>query len=242
MSHSQRLRTRALRRQYALRSDADRRVVSPFVTESADGGEAAAAPRPSTSGQGLLTPLVLPAELRAPAAAPDAPPPGTTLGQHYARCYGCGVAQPAGLRMTFTVGEDVTVVSEFVVTEDHEGAAGLAHGGLLSAALDETQATLLWVLRMPAVTARLETDFLAPVPVGSIVRIEARCLGLADRKIYTMAEGRLVAADLPERGVLAMRSAALFVTVPVEHFKAFGRHDLVDASMNRDSGEVEVNP
>ena len=28
--------------------------------------------------------------------------PGTTLGQHYARCYGCGVSQPAGLHMTFT--------------------------------------------------------------------------------------------------------------------------------------------
>ena len=96
--------------------------------------------------------------------------------------------------MTFTIGDDVQVISEFVVTEDHEGAPGLAHGGLLTAALDETQATLLWVLRMPAVTARLETDFLAPVPVGSIVRIEARCLGLADRKIFTSAQGLLVPA------------------------------------------------
>jgi acyl-coenzyme A thioesterase PaaI-like protein len=144
--------------------------------------------------------------------------------------------------MTFTIGDNVTVVSEFVVTEDHEGAPGLAHGGLLTAALDETQATLLWVLRMPAVTVRLETDFLAPVPVGSVVRIEARCLGLADRKIYTAAEGRLVAAHGEQAGVLAMRSAALFVTVPVEHFTAFGRPDLVEAGMNRGSDGFEVNP
>jgi acyl-coenzyme A thioesterase PaaI-like protein len=146
--------------------------------------------------------------------------------------------------MTFAVGDDVRVVSEFVVTEDHEGAPGLAHGGLLTAALDETQAALLWLLRMPAVTARLETDFLAPVPVGSIVRIEASCIGLSDRKIYTTAEGRLIAAPGGVDGVLALRSAALFVTVPVEHFRAFGRADLVDASMNRDggAGRVEVNP
>jgi acyl-coenzyme A thioesterase PaaI-like protein len=193
----------------------------------------------------VLAPLVVPADVVPPQPAADAPAAGTSLGQHYARCYGCGAAQPGGLHMTFTVGHDVRVISEFVVTEDHEGAPGLAHGGLLSAALDETQATLLWVLRMPAVTARLETDFLAPVPVGSIVRIEASCLGLTDRKIYTSAEGRLVAAPGASDGILALRSAALFVTVPVEHFKAFGRADLVEASMNRDAGasdRVEVNP
>ena len=193
---------------------------------------------------GLLPALVLPDDLRAPTPAPDAPTPGTTLGQHYARCYGCGVAQPAGLHMTFTVGDDVQVISEFVVTEDHEGAPGLAHGGLLTAALDETQATLLWVLRMPAVTARLETDFLAPVPVGAIVRIEARCVGLADRKIFTSAQGLLVSRHGDSEGVLAIRSSALFVTVPVEHFTAFGRADLVEASMNRasETPRIEVNP
>jgi acyl-coenzyme A thioesterase PaaI-like protein len=209
--------------------------VSPFVTTNAG------APRPAS---GLLPPLALPEDLRPATPAPDAPAPGTTLGPHYARCYGCGVAQPAGLHMTFTVGDDVQVISEFVVTEDHEGAAGLAHGGLLTAALDETQGTLLWVLRMPAVTARLETDFLAPVPVGSIVRIEARCLGLAGRKIYTSAEGRLVAQHGDTDGVLAIRSSALFVTVPVEHFTAYGRADLVEASLNRgsDTSGVGVNP
>ena len=212
-----------------------RQVVSPFVSKSGS------AQQPTFS---LLPALVLPENLQPPTAAPNAPAPGTTLPQHYTRCYGCGVAQPAGLRMSFTVGDDVQVTSEFVVTEDHEGAPGLAHGGLLSAALDETQATLLWVLQIPAVTARLETDFLAPVPVGSIVRIEARCLGLADRKIFTTAEGLLVAQHGDSTGVLAVRSSALFVTVPVEHFTAFGRADLVAASMNRDGDapHVEVNP
>ena len=146
--------------------------------------------------------------------------------------------------MTFAVGDGVSVISEFVVTEDHEGAAGLAHGGILTAALDETQATLLWLLRLPAVTARLETDFVAPVPVGSIVRIEATCLGVVDRKIYTSAVGLLVAASGDTEGTLALRSAALFITVPVAHFTAFGRPDLVDASLNRASQapHVEVNP
>lgn len=192
---------------------------------------------------GLLTPLELPDDLRPATPAPEAPPPGTVLGQHYDRCYGCGDAVRGGLHMTFTIGDGVRVVSEFVVTDHHEGAAGLAHGGVLTAALDETQATLLWVLRIPAVTARLETDFLTPVPVGSVVRIEASCLGVSDRKIFTVAEGRLVGRD-GDPAVLALRSAALFVSVPVEHFTAFGRPDLVEASMNRpaEAAGVEVNP
>jgi acyl-coenzyme A thioesterase PaaI-like protein len=217
----------------------------------------------------LLPPLVLPADLRPATVAPDAPAPGSRLGQHYSRCYGCGEAAPSGLRMQFIVGEGVSVVSQFVVTDQHEGAAGLAHGGLLAAALDETQATLLWVLRMPAVTARLEADYLAPVPVGSTVRIEATCLGLSDRKIFTAAQGHLIKPNdgnsgnsgvgehrldtaEPARGLLAMQAAALFIAVPVEHFTAYGRPDLVAASMNRgaetgrqpdrDARRIEVNP
>jgi len=196
---------------------------------------------------GLLAPLALPPDLVPVEPAPDAPPAGSVLGEHYSRCYGCGDAQPGGLHMRFVVGDGVRVVSEFVVTDDHEGAPGLAHGGLLTAALDETQATLLWLVRVPAVTVRLETDFVTPVPVGSTVQIEATCLGIAGRKIYTAAVGRLRAPSGDD--VVAMRSAALFVAVPVEHFTAFGRADLVEASMNRsveggDRGvrRVEVNP
>ena len=230
------------------------RVVSPLVTQQPGQPTQPQMPQ-AADGPRLLAPLVLPADLTPASVAPDAPPPGSSLGQHYRRCYGCGDAQPGGLHMRFTVGTGVEVVSEFVVTEDHEGAPGLAHGGLLSAALDETQATLLWLLRMPAVTVRLETDFMTPVPVGSTVRIKASCLGVADRKIYTAAVGHLLdtgagvggdSEEYEEYDVPAIRSAALFVTVPVEHFTAFGRPDLVEASMNRPADaarhRVDVNP
>ena len=203
-------------------------VVSPLVSQ------------PSQPEPGLLAPLTLPPDLVAPTPAPDAPPAGAVLGQHYTRCYGCGADQPGGLQMRFVVGHGVRVTSEFVVTEDHEGAPGLAHGGLLSAALDETQATLLWLIRVPAVTVRLETDFVAPVPVGSTVRIDATCLGVSGRKIFTAATGTLTTPDGDHAP--AVRSSALFVEVPVEHFTAFGRHNLVHASMNRPVESVEVNP
>jgi acyl-coenzyme A thioesterase PaaI-like protein len=202
---------------------------------------------------GWLTPLLLPADLTPAVPATSAPPPGTALGQHYADCYGCGEREAGGLHLQFTVGEGVSVTARFVVTTAHQGSAGLAHGGLLTAALDETQATLMWLLRVPAVTARLETEFLAPVPVGSIVHLEASCLGRAGRKIYTAARAWLThehdgeVVDVPGLTArLALRSCALFVAVPVEHFTAHADPGVVAASFDRsvrDSSEgVQVNP
>ena len=76
--------------------------------------------------------------------------PGTVLDSHYAHCFGCGERHPTGLHMRVTAGEGVSLTGEFVVTADHQGAPGLAHGGLLTAAFDETLGMLMWLLRTPA--------------------------------------------------------------------------------------------
>ena len=111
-----------------------------------------------------------------------------------------------------TTGSHIT--AEFVVTENHQGAPGLAHGGLLSLAFDEALGKLMWLLRAPAVTARLETDFLKPVPIGTKLYITARITGQVNRKVYSEAEGRLGGPD----GEVAVRAASLFVIVPMKHF------------------------
>ena len=72
----------------------------------------------------------------------------------------------------------------------------------------------MWLLRAPAVTARLETDFLKPVPIGTTLHISAKITGQVNRKVYMSAEGRLNAVD----GDLAMRAAALYVIVSMNHF------------------------
>jgi acyl-coenzyme A thioesterase PaaI-like protein len=100
------------------------------------------------------------------------------------------------------------------VTENHQGAPGLAHGGLLSLAFDEALGKLMWLIRSPAVTGRLETEFLIPVPIGTTLHISAEITGQQGRKVYTAAVGRL---NSPE-GEIAVRAAALFIIVPMEHF------------------------
>lgn len=146
--------------------------------------------------------------------------------------------------MRVIAGRDLSVAGEFEVTEHHQGAPGLAHGGLLAAAFDEVLGALNWLLRVPAVTARLETDFQRPVPVGRILHIDAWIVGTVGRKVYTRAVGRLDGAN----GDVVLTSHALFVQVSMEHFSSHGRDsDVARAAAERaeEGGHVstwEINP
>ena len=160
-----------------------------------------------------------PPEAEPPVAHPGAVGVGERLGPHYRDCYACGDRRVGGLRLELRRAEGVALQAEFTVTEDHQGAPGLAHGGLLAAAFDDALGYVLWILGQPAVTGRLETDYLRPVPVGAVLHITARCTGVLGRKIWAEGEGRL---DSPD-GPLAVRAAAVFIKVGQEHFAPFGR-------------------
>jgi acyl-coenzyme A thioesterase PaaI-like protein len=188
-------------------------------------------------------PTTPPADAAEPVRHQDAPAPGADLGPHYAHCFGCGDHQPSGLHLRVFAAEGVAVTAQFEVTEAHQGAPGLAHGGLLACAFDEALGAVNWLLRVPAVTGRLETDYLKPVPVGSVVHITARCVGVAGRKVYLRAEGRIGGPD----GELAARAAALFIQVGLAHFTTHGRSEEVrtvldDPDQYRSLRAFEINP
>jgi len=173
---------------------------------------------------------------------PKAPESGSELPEHYAECFGCGEQQPAGLHLRSTVGDHMHVHSRFLVTEAHQGAPGLAHGGLLACAFDEALGTAVGnLLQQPAVTGRLETDFRKPVPVGSTLYIDAALDGTAGRKIYATASGRL---DSPD-GPVAVSAHALFVVVGFDHFASHGDTDAV-AKLSDGNGTAgrqwDINP
>ena len=149
-----------------------------------------------------------------PPRHPKAPEIGTKIPSHFGHCFGCGELHPTGLHLVAHAGLGANLTAEFTVTENHQGAPGLAHGGLLSLAFDEALGKLMWLIRSPAVTARLETDFLKPVPMGTTLYITAEITGQINRKVYTSAVGRLGGPD----GDIAVKAAALFVIVPMSHF------------------------
>lgn len=161
-----------------------------------------------------------------PEPHPDAPAPGTVVETHYSRCFGCGDEQEHGLHLRTSIADERTVAAQFTVTEAHQGAPGLAHGGLLACAFDEALGTTIGhLLRQPAVTGKLETEFVRPVPVGSTLFIKAALRGIAGRQVFASADGRLDAED----GPIAVRARAVFVIVPFKHFFTHGRKQDLDA-------------
>lgn len=185
-----------------------------------------------------------PVEAEPPPISPQAPAQGTVLNPHYVECFGCGNDLPGGLRMATEVGESHVIKARFTVTRDHQGAPGLAHGGLLACAFDEALGTAVGhLLRKPAVTGRLETDFRKPVPVGSTLHISAQLDGISGRKVYVSANGHLDAED----GALALRARALFVLVNFEHFSVNGDPDAIEklresAQTAQQRERWEINP
>lgn len=185
------------------------------------------------------SPTKPPRDAAMPQRHPQAVAVGEEIPSHYERCYGCGGRHPAGLHMRVVAG-DLSVHAVFEVTDMHQGAPGLAHGGLLSTAFDEALGALNWLLLVPAVTARLEVDFRRPVQVGSVLHIDARLVGQAGRKVYTQALGRL-----GEDGPVALTASALFLQVPLEHFLDNGRPEDVQAAAAERTAPgngLEVNP
>jgi acyl-coenzyme A thioesterase PaaI-like protein len=190
-----------------------------------------------------------PVDVEPAVAHPKAPAPGSKLGVHFAECFGCGDELEGGLHLQAMIGEGHVLHARFAVTAAHQGAPGLAHGGLLACAFDEAMGAAVGnLLRKPAVTGRLETDFRRPVPVGSILFIAAKLDGMAGRKIYVSANGRLDA----ETGPIALKARALFVVVDFEHFSTHGdpealtklseAHEKAKRKRAADGESWEINP
>jgi acyl-coenzyme A thioesterase PaaI-like protein len=174
-----------------------------------------------------------------PERHPLAVAPGVEIGSHYRNCYGCGRDHVSGLHMRVVADEGLAIRASLEVGPAHQGAPGLAHGGVLTAALDEALGALNWLIMHPAVTARLEIDFRRPVRVGTVLAIEARIVGVDGRKVYTAAVGRLG----PD-GPVAVAASGLFLQVELEHFRKHGRAQEVAEAIvpGGTRPAVELNP
>lgn len=182
--------------------------------------------------------MALPPDCALPQRPDDAPPPGTVLSSHYQSCMGCGSEHPTGLRMHVVAGAGLTVDGRFTVGEHHQGAPGLAHGGLVALAMDEVLGGLGWLLRTPMVTGRLQVEYLRPVPVGTTLALHAEVDGVDGRRIFSHATARV---DEPE-GVLLARAFAVFVAVDIEHFRRHGRREVVDAAVEASAYDPAATP
>ena len=129
--------------------------------------------------------------------------------QHRAqnRCFGCGPANPAGLRLEFLLAEDGSVVCFARVSENYEGPAGYLHGGIIASLLDETMSKSVRAKGFTAMTRHIEVDYLRPVPSRSAIRLEGRTVGSDGRKHHTEAK------ILNEAGETLAKGKGLFIEV-----------------------------
>lgn len=108
-------------------------------------------------------------------------------------CFGCGPGNPVGLRLH--VAEDGNRVwAEFEPGRWHEGWAGVVHGGVLAAALDEVMAYCIFYQGMKAVTARMELRYKNPAQNGDQLLVEARVT--RDSRRLVDIQGRVLRGDV----------------------------------------------
>ncbi|MDP8943854.1 MAG: hypothetical protein M3N16_07030, partial [Actinomycetota bacterium] len=91
---------------------------------------------------------------------------------HHDLCFGCGLANLFGLQMELEPA-DGGVAGRFFLKQDHQGPPGVAHGGVLAAALAEAMALASRQEDPAATLSKLEIDLGDAAPVGSFVLVEA---------------------------------------------------------------------
>ena len=133
------------------------------------------------------------------------------LPPHYPTCLGCGPDAAQGYHLQVRRDGD-EVVAEHVFEERHSGAPGIAHGGAVATVVDDVLGFLLYVVKAPGVTRRLEVDYLKPVLTGVPYVVRGRVDRRDGRKIWVSCE-----CTGPD-GVVIFRAVGLFVVVELSHF------------------------
>jgi acyl-coenzyme A thioesterase PaaI-like protein len=133
---------------------------------------------------------------------------------HDPACFGCG-DNPIGLRLPEPgVAGGERYEARFSFDTRHQGGPGVAHGGLVAAALDEACGLLATWYRFPAVTARMFVRYRRPVPINRELLVRAA--------VEEPGHGRRIRirGALELDGRILAEARAAFLHVPVEHFLA----------------------
>ena len=126
-------------------------------------------------------------------------------------CFGCGLANPAGLRLKFFTDAEQNIVCHVRLARRFVGPPGHAHGGIIATLLDEAMSKSNRARGILAVTGRLEVHYLRPVPLSVPLTLTARHVSTHGRA--NQCEARLADAA----GKVLATGKAIFITVPHDH-------------------------
>ena len=95
------------------------------------------------------------------------------LGTKNSHCFVCGPDNPLGLQVRFQPCGTQGSRAHYLARQEHGGWTGILHGGVTFALMDEAIGWALYFQHLPAVTARVETKFHKPIPIGAKVLVKA---------------------------------------------------------------------
>ena len=118
---------------------------------------------------------------------------------HVPYCFGCSPDNPHGLRIDFTI-KDNLVLGEFVSDTHHMGPPDAVHGGIIATLIDDSMSFFgRGVLKEDVRTMRVEIVYRNQAPIGEPLWVEARLQEEKSRKLvitarvytakHTIAEG-----------------------------------------------------
>ncbi|GAB4504698.1 MAG: PaaI family thioesterase [Anaerolineales bacterium] len=123
-------------------------------------------------------------------------------------CFLCGSENPHNPGIRWYVDEQGVVSSEFTLTLAQQGPPGHAHGGLSAAVLDEVMGAAVWQAGYTVAAAKIEVNYLKPVPLEQPISTKGYVTRRNGRKVY--ARGEIYLPD----GTVAVTGKGLYIIAP----------------------------
>jgi uncharacterized protein (TIGR00369 family) len=106
-------------------------------------------------------------------------------------CFGCGPGNEAGLRLKFVLDDErQRFICRFRLQGRFVGPPGHAHGGIIATILDEAMGKVNKLHNVTALTAKMEVNYLKPVPLSKTLIVEGWEVRVSGREHIHAAEIR----------------------------------------------------
>ncbi|MCL5774071.1 MAG: PaaI family thioesterase [Firmicutes bacterium] len=101
-------------------------------------------------------------------------------------CFCCGKLNPIGMKLDFHYSNE-QLSAEVAFPREFQGFAGIVHGGMVAAVLDEVMVWLLMKKGIKAVTGQMDVKFRKPVFINENLKFTAELKGRADSRAIKVA-------------------------------------------------------
>lgn len=132
-------------------------------------------------------------------------------------CFVCGMNNPDGMRLKFTLDEErQAFVCKFRLSNRYTGPPGHCHGGIIASILDDAMGKVNKLHHVIALTREMTVEYLKPVPLHQLLRVEGREIEVRGTKHINAAE------ILNEDGEVLARSRGIFIAIDAD--KMFAKY------------------